>query len=475
MKYGHKINLQILNYDQKGRGFGEIEIVPGEIRPVTVPFSAKGDLLETTFIKREYGTKICKLDKVIEASPDRIQAPCPHAGVCGGCLWQHLNYQAQLQEKMRGITELFTRLELQDKIQKIIPAEQALGYRNRMDFAIGWNGELGLKEYGSWNRYVDINECLLLPSGVADVLQTVREWMKKHDLQPWDAKFHSGDIRYVVIRDGHGTGQRMVAIIVFDQSRIQEIAKDDLKHSLRSAGGITHLLIGQQNLPADLSFAQTYETVFGQDFLSEKINGLTYLIHPNSFFQTNSSMAAQLQTIVLKAIKAAQPASSSKSKSKEGSRLLDLYCGLGFFGLAAAKAYPELEVHGFELDEQAIKLASQNAEINQVGDRCHFFSGKAENLSWQNLEPDTIILDPPRSGLHPRVLNALLEDTSKQQASSIVYVSCNYHRLEQELPQFLKHYSVESIQPLDLFPQTPHVEVVVTMRRTLRTSRLPML
>lgn len=464
MKYGHKIKLKIQNYDQKGRGFGEIEMLPGEIRPIIVPFSAKDDLLDATFIKREYGAKICKLDKIIEPGPDRIQAPCPHAGICGGCLWQHLDYKAQLQEKMRGITQLFTRLSLQDKILEIIPAEKTLGYRNRMDFAIGWNGEIGLKEYGSWNHYVDIKECLLLPSGVENILQIIRQWMDKHDLQPWDAKFHSGDIRYAVIRDGHGTGQRMVAVIVYNQSRIPEVAKIDLKNSLQTIGGTTHLLIGQQNLPADLSFAQTYETLFGQDLLSEKVNGLTYLIHPNSFFQTNSSMAAKLQTTVLQAIKNTQPA-SSKSETKNRSRLLDLYCGLGFFGIAAAKADPNLEVHGFELDEQAIKLASQNAELNQVGDRCCFFSDKAEDLSWKDLEPETIILDPPRSGLHPRVLNALLDDTQKKPASSIIYVSCNYHRLEQELPQFLKNYTIQSIQPLDLFPQTPHVEVVVTMRR----------
>ncbi len=463
MKYGHKINLKIQNYDQKGRGFGEIEIVPGEIRPITVPFSAKGDLLETTFIKREYGTKICKLDKIIEPSPDRIQAPCPHAGVCGGCLWQHLDYKAQLQEKMRGITELFTRLELQEKLLNIIPAEQTLGYRNRMDFAIGWNGEIGLKEYGSWNRYVNINECLLLPSGVEKILQTVRDWMKKYDLQPWDAKFHSGDVRYVVIRDGHGTGQRMVAIIVFDQSRIQEDAKDDLKLCLQAISGITHLLIGQQNLPADLSFAQTYETVFGHELLSEEINGITYSIHPNSFFQTNSSMAGKLQSTVLDNVKANLNHESTNGKKLKTNKLLDLYCGLGFFGLAAAKADSELEVHGFELDEQAIKLASQNAIINKVGDRCHFSSGKAEDLSWKNIPADIIILDPPRSGLHPRVLETLLDDSIKPLASSIIYVSCNYHRLEQELPKFMERYTIQSIQPLDLFPQTPHVEVVVTM------------
>ncbi len=444
--------MKIEGYDEKGRGLGQIEILPNEIRQVVTPFTAQGDEVEATFVKREYGLKICQLDKVIQPGPDRVAAPCPHAGVCGGCLWQHLDYRAQLKEKERGVRELFAQLNLDDKIKPIIPADETLGYRNRMDYCVGWNSEIGLKEYGSWNRYVDIKECLLLKPGVKDILQIVRDLMKQFDLQPWDAKFHKGDIRYVVIRDGQNTQQRMINLVIQDASRINQEARQFLSDKLKPF--CTTLLLGQLSKPTDLSLAESFETLLGNEWLEEKVNDITYQIHPNSFFQTNSAMAAHLQQVVLNELQ------DTKYKIQS---LLDLYCGLGFFGIAAAKQQKKLEVHGYELDEEAIKLAGRNADLNGVKTQCHFFSGKAEDLSWKDVDAQAVIVDPPRSGLHPRVIKTLLDDSGHLHPSTIIYVSCNYHRLKDELPAFLQKYEIASIQPLDLFPQTPHIEVVVTM------------
>jgi 23S rRNA (uracil-5-)-methyltransferase RumA len=454
MKYGHKIHLDIQGYDEKGRGFGEIDIVPGELRRVIVPFTAQGDEAEAVFVKREYRVKIGKLDNLIQSGPDRIKAPCPHAGTCGGCLWQHLEYEAQLKEKERGIRDLFSSLDLEPAIRPIIPADQQLGYRNRMDFCVGWNSEIGLKEYGSWNRYVNINECLLLKPGIREILQFVRDWMKASDLQPWDAKFFTGDVRYVVVRDGQNTKQRMITLVVRDASRIDAPAKKKLVVGLKTF--CTTLLIGEQPKNTDISLAESFEAIVGDPWIEEDVNGLRYRIHPNSFFQTNTSMAARLQQTVLDEIR------NSKFVIRN---LLDLYCGIGFFGIAAAQTTKKLQVTGYELDEEAIKLASQNAEMNKVGDRCRFFSGKAEELTWKDVDAQCVILDPPRSGLHPRVIKTLLDDTVALQPRSIVYVSCNYRRLKEELPLLMQKFEVTSIQPLDLFPQTPHVEVVVSLNR----------
>ncbi len=225
MKYGHKINMKIEGYDEKGRGYGKIEILPGEIRNVVTPFTAQGEEIEAVFVKREYGLKICKLDKIIKPGPDRIKTSCPNAGICGGCLWQHLDYQAQLKEKERGVRELFNGLGLEGVAKPIIPAKEILGYRNRMDFCVGWNGEIGLKEYGAWNHYVNVNECQLVKPGVKEILETIRQLMKDFDLQPWDAKYFKGDIRYVVIRDGKNKAQRMITLVVHDASRLDQEAR----------------------------------------------------------------------------------------------------------------------------------------------------------------------------------------------------------------------------------------------------------
>ncbi|MDF1496564.1 MAG: 23S rRNA (uracil(1939)-C(5))-methyltransferase RlmD [Patescibacteria group bacterium] len=459
MKFGHKLKIEIDGYDAKGRGTARAEIAEGIERDIAVPHSAKGDELEVVFIKRDHAVKICELEKIVKAGADRIKPVCEHAGKCGGCIWQHLKYEAQLEEKMRGVRELFGKIGLEDKVLDVMPAEETLNYRNRMDYAVGWNGEIGLKETGSWNRYVDIKECHLLQPGAGEILQIVREWMTKHDLQPWDVKFHSGDVRYVVIRDGVNTNERMVIVVVGDATRISDKAKKDIKDKVlvlspSPSPSPSSLLIGEQSKPADLSYAQSFEVLIGKPSITEVVNDVTYEIHPNSFFQTNTKMAARLQDVVLEAVR------DAKTK-----KLLDLYCGLGFFGIAAAKKIGEIqEVVGYELDEEAIKLASQNMNVNEVGEKCRFFSGPAEALDWKDVKADTIILDPPRSGLHHKVIQTLLAEDSPSYPQTIIYVSCNYHRLEHELPSFMEKYDVVSIQPLDLFPQTRHIETVVILK-----------
>jgi len=472
MKFGHKLRVEIDGYDAKGRGTANAEISEGIERDIAIPHSAKGDELEVVFVKRDHAVKICELERIIQPGPDRITPKCQHAGKCGGCIWQHLKYEAQLEEKMHGVRELFAQIDLEDKVLDAIPAIETLNYRNRMDYAVGWNGEIGLKETGSWNRYVDIKECHLLQPGAGEILQIVREWMLKHDLQPWDVKFHGGDIRYVVIRDGVNTNERMVIVVVGDAKRLTQNAKQDLIHRVgmipawssrtkegegevgSGQGAVTSLLIGEQSKPADLSYAQSFEVLSGKQSITEIVNDVTYEIHPNSFFQTNTKMAARLQDVVLDAVRQAGT-----------KKLLDLYCGLGFFGIAAAKKIEEIEqVIGYELDEEAIKLASQNMNVNEVGEKCRFFSGPAEALDWKDVNADTIILDPPRSGLHHKVIQTLLAEDSPTYPQTIIYVSCNYHRLEHELPSFMEKYDVISIQPLDLFPQTRHIETVVALK-----------
>ena len=173
-----------------------------------------------------------------------------------------------------------------------------------------------------------------------------------------------------------------------------------------------------------------------------------YRIHPNAFFQTNTVMAAELQNKVLEYL-----------GDIDGRRVLDLYCGLGFFGLACAKH--GAVVCGHEIDAQAIELAKVNAELNGVAAKTRFSSGPVEDFRWKSEHPDAVIVDPPRSGLHPRALNALI----KNKPPMIVYVSCNYRNFVKELEQLTQSYRIEEMKALDLFPQTPHVELVTKLVR----------
>ncbi len=456
MKFGHKIKGVVTHYDAKGRGSLTIQNNDHSESTVTIPFSAVGDELTATFIRRDRGTKLAKVAEIHTPSPDRVTAPCPHAGTCGGCLWQHLRYTAQLTLKQQRINQAFETAEHAERITEVLPCppaspddEMRAYYRNRMDYAIGWNGEIGLKEHEAWNRYVDIKTCFLLNAETGDILERVRVWMKAHDLLPWDAKFYTGDIRYVIIREGKRTNERLVIIVVHDAKRITDEHRKTLLETLSPL--TTSLLIGEQPKQTDLSYAETFETLKGSPWLEEIVNDVRYRIHPNSFFQTNTVMAEQLQNVVLKLVGAnLKPAPT---------QILDLYCGLGFFGLALAKQRPEISIAGFEIDAEAIELAKHNAATNGVAERCQFTSGPAEDLSWKDLPADLIILDPPRAGLHPKVIKTLLE----KKAPTLIYVSCNYHRLVEELKQFKTLYTITELKALDLFPHTPHVEVVVRM------------
>ncbi len=482
MKFGHRIIGTVNEYDAKGRGTFKITTsADGTTSKVVVPFTAVGDELSATFVHRDSGVKVARLEAIQTPSRDRVETQCPHAGTCGGCLWQHLKYEAQLDIKRKMIQSAFTEAGHDQTIAPVLPCPSDKPfrsyYRNRMDYAVGWNSEIGLKEYGSWNRYIDVKTCFLLNEDAGTILQQVREWMTANDLQPWDAKFYHGDIRYVVIREGKHTKQRIIIVVVHDATRIQPAAREDLLNRLSPF--CTSLLIGEQNLTTDISLAQKFESVKGEPYFEEIANDVHYRIHPNSFFQTNTVMAEQLQRAVGHHVGAhgMRPDRSTESDARtqsEGAslaplpplplqpmRILDLYCGLGFFGIYLAKQFPDVHVSGFEIDAEAIELAKHNAETNGVSDRCTFTSGPAEDLSWKDIDADVIILDPPRSGLHPKVLKTVME----KKPETIIYVSCNFHRLVEELKTFKELYQIEDVQALDLFPHTPHVEVIVKMKR----------
>lgn len=456
MKFGDQLRGKITGFDQKGRGVFDFPLpqTPDETRNVAIPFTAPGDEVTATFVKRDQGFWIAKLASVEKPSADRVVAPCPHAGVCGGCLWQHLSYDAQLRTKKQMINLAFEKAGHEERIEDVIPSPDHLYYRNRMDYVVGWKGELGLKEYGSWNHYLDLSTCLLLDEETPRILKTMHALMSELNLEPWDAKKYTGQIRYCVIRLGKNTGERMITLIVKEANAIDEATRAEIVRHLSPFA--TTLYLGENPEITDLSSAKTLTLLHGNEYLTEETNGLRYLIHPNSFFQTNTRMAGALQNTVMNFLGVGAHGDAPSVPAK---KILDLYCGLGFFGIAAAKH--GVEVYGHELDAPAIELAKQNAKMNGVEDRCSFGAGPVEDLDWSAKNADAVIIDPARAGLHPRALEAIL--TNKPPV--IVYVSCNFHRLVEELKQLKTAYRIERIAALDLFPQTPHVEVVTRLVR----------
>jgi 23S rRNA (uracil1939-C5)-methyltransferase len=430
-----------------------------------------------------------KLTNVVinQTSPDRAEPPCPYFGRCGGCALQHLKPAAQANFKLSLIERAFKEPLIDIQIatrtpaggagegsperaqllvstsgeepatgpvgvltkaesagsSRLIEASKPLHYRNRMDFVFGPHGELGLKEAGRWDSHVNLESCLLVSPEMDDCRNRVAAWARATGLPFWDNRKYRGYFRYLVLREGRWTGERM-ATLVTAAGELPEAARASLVEALSPL--CTTIYHGINPKVTDLSISEELHLLHGQPRLHELVGGVKYAIHPNSFFQTNTEMAERLLEHVRSLVLAGPHA-----------KILDLYCGSGFFSLSLAR--DANESLGIELDAFAIKSAQENLELNGIKN-ARFRAEPAETLSWGLEKPDVTIVDPPRSGLHPKVRNALKAGKPPR----IIYVSCNPKALAFDLKELLQYYDAGSIRAFDLFPQTAHVETVVELK-----------
>lgn len=311
-----------------------------------------------------------------------------------------------------------------------------------MDYCVGPKGELGLKEPGRWNAYLDLKECHLLSPESVIVMEKFRAFMSDHGLEPWDAFRQQGYARYLVIREGKNTGKRMVTVVT---SEGELPGKDALVETL--APHATTIYHGVNPRVTDLSTASSLALLHGEELLEEEVAGKRFLIHPNSFFQTNTIMAAALVAKAAEFLAERRP-----------SALLDLYCGVGLFGICLSGAAGR--VIGVEIDPVAVAAARRNAELNGVAN-AEYAAAKAESLVWERERPDAAIIDPPRAGLHPKVVSSLLRHLPER----IVYVSCNYESFVRDWQLLKGSYGIAKMDALDLFPHSPHVELISLLER----------
>jgi tRNA (uracil-5-)-methyltransferase len=436
MKYGERIGLTVESLDEKGRGIGRFGA-----REATVAGTVPGETVAARFIGRDKGRLRLDDPSVAAASPDRVDPPCPHAGTCGGCSIQHVAYGRQLSEKKRLLETIFAEAGHSFAVERIVPSPGTLHHRNRMDYAFGPKGQLGLKEAGHWDRYVDLKTCLLLSEEAVEVMRRVKTWAAETAHAPWDNRSHTGFLRYLVIREGKFTGERMATLVTAAGALEKEA---ELVEALKPL--CTTVYHGINPLVTDLSIATELRLLHGETHLHERIGGVTYRIHPNAFFQTNSGAAAGLLEHV-----------RSLASTGPRERLLDLYCGSGLFSLALSGTFGR--VLGIELDPLGIETARLNADDNGIAN-AEFRAEPAEGLSWSEERPDVVIVDPPRSGLHPKVRRTLLEHRPPR----IIYVSCGPKALATDLKELLAGYEAGPAVAFDLFPQTMHVETVIDLK-----------
>jgi 23S rRNA (uracil1939-C5)-methyltransferase len=388
------------------------------------------------------------LEQIIRSHPSAREgavAPrCAHFGTCGGCDLQDVSHSAQLDGKTTLVSEMLRAYEGLEAV----PVQRALGpttaweYRNKIEMTFGAGPEgvtLGFAPKRKFHAVVNVLECQITPRRLVDVAAAVREFAREHDLPAYDNRTHEGLLRNLVIREGRRTGDLVVNLVCASADWPREEFAAAMQQ-FRPTGVMWTL---NRQVSNAVKF-DAVEVLQGSEKVSERIMGLTLSFSPQSFFQTNTVMAEIMCRAVVQA-------------AGEGEeRALDAYCGVGTFSLLLSRTWAS--VAGVEIVEQAIADAIANAERNSVRNAA-FVCRAAEDYQWSAGQFALVVLDPPRAGCHTRVIRRLLENRPR----AVICVSCNAASLAADLARLQEGYIVESVQPIDMFPQTVHVECVAVL------------
>jgi len=393
--------------------------------------------------KRAYGE--ARTLEVLEPSPDRIAPVADHPGAP----WQVLPYERQLQVKAEQVDEALRRIGKLDgyELEPIVPAVEQWRYRNKLEFSFGTGPgkELvcGFHAPGSWETILHVEDCMLQSERGNDLRRAVLAWCREQDLDAYNRRLQEGFLRNLVIREGRRTGEFQVRLVTSEG----EIDTD----SLREAIQVHSLLWTQVPGVAEVSTGPT-EIVDGSPTFDEELGDLRFRVSPDAFFQTNTEMAEQLYGIV------------AEFAALQGwERVYDLFCGIGTIGLSLAPRAGEL--FGVEIVEEAVADAIENARLNQITN-AQFFAGDVRTSLRELVEragkPDVLVVDPPRAGLSQKVVRRIIEAGPRR----LVYVSCNPTTLAPNAAQLTEAgYTLKRVRPVDMFPQTPHIECVALIEK----------
>jgi 23S rRNA (uracil1939-C5)-methyltransferase len=452
LKRGQMHDVRIDDLAFGGKGVGRVE---GFV--LLVDGGVPGDLVRARVDKVRGNYAEARAIEVVEPSPDRVQARCEHFGLCGGCRWQNLPYELQLEYKRRQVVEALKRIGgiPEPPVEQTLPSPDQYFYRNKMEFSFGRDSggllTLGLHPAASFQEVFDLKRCHLQSDLSNAIVAEVREECRAAGLQPYDVKDHTGFLRYLTIREGKFSGEVMVNIVTGDGGD----SDADLSRALRTMAAkicaahpeIRSFLRNVNATRATVAFGSRDETLFGTSSIREVLMERTFEITANSFFQTNSKQAVRLYGAAL------QMADLSRED-----RVLDLYSGTGAISiLAAGKAG---EVRGVESLAESVRNAERNAALNQVRN-VYFICGEARKaliaLASDRRPPTVIIVNPPRAGLNSAVIRHLLRLRPRR----VVYVSCNPTTLARDLKEITERdYRLARVLPVDMFPHTYHIECV---------------
>lgn len=452
--------VTIVDTSTKGRGIGKKD---GQVYFVdkTVP----GDVVDVLVLGKEKKVPKGRVQRMVEPSPDRIEARCAHFGDCGGCKWQSLGYDKQLYYKektVRDAVERIAKLEYAE-FRPILGCASPFNYRNKVEFTfsnkrwvpaevlatdekVEWKHALGYHVAGAFDKVLQIDTCHLHWPVINDIRNAVHDFAVAQQWPFYDIRNHEGYLRNIVFRTSEATRELMVLLIVAEDLPERENAL--FEHLADQFSEITSFLsIHSTKLNSSYSDLQA-RTWRGPDFITEHLGPWKYRISPTSFFQTNSLQAKVLYDQV-----------REFAGTEKLGTVYDLYCGAGSIGIYVNELAEK--VVGIEYVDAAVEDAHANCQLNGL-EHLEFFAGDMKKMltdEWtaQHGKPDLVITDPPRAGMDEAVVRQLL----KLEAPRIIYVSCNPGTQARDLALLAEKYELREIQPVDMFPQTTHVENVV--------------
>ncbi|MGH2855920.1 MAG: 23S rRNA (uracil(1939)-C(5))-methyltransferase RlmD [Solirubrobacteraceae bacterium] len=420
---------------------------------VFVAGAIPGDRVRATVTKRKRAYGEARITEIVAPSPQRIEPQANHPGAP----WQVMPYELQLQTKQDQVQDALRRIGRLDgfETEPIIPAVQQWRYRNKLEYSFGHDEAGGLvcgfHAPGRWDEIVPIEDCLLASQPGNEVRERIVAWCRSSGLRAYDRRTGEGLLRNLVVREGRRTGQ-LQARLVTGSAAPGVLDRDSLGQLAAQDPALEGLLWTRHDSPAETTQRGETELLAGTDRFQERIGGMRFEISSSAFFQTNTEMAERLYEL---AIEYAAPTGFE--------RAYDLCCGIGTIGLLLSPRVSE--IWGLEIVPEAIADAIANARANEI-DNARFFAGDLRlalrELVAKSGRPDLLVVDPPRAGLSQKVVRRIIEASPHR----IVYVSCNPTTLAPNAAQLTEAgYALRRVRPVDMFPQTPHVECVAELVR----------
>ncbi len=468
VRKGQDVEVDITALAYGGQGVARIDDFV-----VFVNGAIPGQRVNVRIIKKKKSYAEARVLQLVHESPLATKPRCRHFGSCGGCRLQNLVYEEQIREKGEQVKDLLVRIGgLSDfEFFPTMPSSDIFYYRNKMEFSFSRNrwltpdeiasGEaiarqthyLGFHAKGFYDKIIDLEECHLVDPTAVDILKTVREIARQSGLPVYSTADHSGFWRFLIVRPSAATSDLMVNVVTsrFDE-KVAAWLKDEL---MRRFPHISSLINGVTRSKASVAFSEEEHLLAGKPTITDKLGPYTFKISPNSFFQTNTRQAGRLYDIV-----------AEYAELQCDDLVYDLYCGAGTISIYLSARVRR--VVGFESVQSAILDARENCAINGV-ENCEFVLGDlkdelndAREIKSKYGQPDVLILDPPRGGMHPKTIKAVLALRPQR----IVHVSCNPTTLARELAVLCESdYRLIKVQPVDMFPHTAHIEAVAQLLR----------